>query len=48
VRNVAQKELSSADTFDVDLDEYVSCAEAFKRLKGLVESWLEDVCRGSP
>ena len=31
------------DTFDVDLDEYVSCAEAFKKLKLLCDQWLVDV-----
>jgi hypothetical protein len=28
--------------FDTDLDEFVTCAGAFKKLKELVMKWLED------
>jgi hypothetical protein len=28
--------------FDTDLDEFVTCSAAFKKLKDLVSRWLED------
>lgn len=40
-KNKGQAEVSHSE-FDTDLDEYVTCASAFKKLKELVIKWLED------
>jgi len=37
------KQKEQSEIFDADLDEYVSCGEAFKVLRGLVQKWVKDI-----
>lgn len=38
----------STTEFDTDLDEFVTCQHAFKRLKELVTSWFDDYLKDDP
>ena len=32
----------ASNTFDTDLDEFVSCQNTFQRLKDLIKQWIDD------
>mmetsp|Transcript_40967 Transcript_40967/g.62374 ORF Transcript_40967/g.62374 Transcript_40967/m.62374 type:complete len:134 (-) Transcript_40967:308-709(-) len=39
-----EKKLGAPD-FDTDLDEFVTCAHTFRRLKDVVQGWLSDALK---
>ena len=44
-RNSKDKQNQLTTEFDTDLDEFVTCSASFRKLKDLVQSWLEDVMK---
>lgn len=45
-KNQAFGKFQSAGEFDTDLDEYVSCAPVFQKLRDLCNLWVKDVLNG--
>ena len=40
--------MKTSSDFDTDLDEYVTCAPVFKKLRNLMNLWFEDMSRENP
>lgn len=41
-KNQSKQQTNFTTEFDTDLDEFVTCSQAFKKLKELVTSWYDD------